>query len=343
MNDNVLNTQENNQPEVYDDVGSAADALLSRWEDAAEQPSDQAPEEATDIEVEEAYEPDDQETDELDETELDEEDTEIDPEDEEEEAEEENDTEEVEELSDDTLIDILVDGETQQASIKELKRLFGQESSLTRKSQQVAKQRKQAEDAIGKTDVILQKMLEQAEARYKPYADVDMLVASKQMDDADFAQLRKEAQQASEDLKFLREEADSFYSELQQQHQQELQTAAREAVKVLETDIPDWSNQLYDDIRAYAVGQGLPEAQVNNYVDPAVIKILNKARLFDQAKQVTTTKKKRVAKKVLRTKKAPQNEAQVKAKRMQQAKARLQERNADIDDIAEVLLQRWEA
>ena len=112
MNDNVLNTQENNQPEVYDDVGSAADALLSRWEDAAEQPSDQAPEEATDIEVEEAYEPDDQETDELDETELDEEDTEIDPEDEEEEAEEENDTEEVEELSDDTLIDILVDGET---------------------------------------------------------------------------------------------------------------------------------------------------------------------------------------------------------------------------------------
>ena len=114
-------------------------------------------------------------------------------------------------------------------------------------------------------------------------------------------------------------------------------------MKVLETDIPDWSNQLYDDIRAYAVGQGLPEAQVNNYVDPAVIKILNKARLFDQAKQVTTTKKKRVAKKVLRTKKAPQNEAQVKAKRMQQAKARLQERNADIDDIADVLLQRWEA
>ena len=64
---------------------------------------------------------------------------------------------------------------------------------------------------------------------------------------------------------------------------------------MLEQDIPEWNNQLYDDIRSYAIGIGLPEEQVNNYVDPTVIKVLNKARLFDQAKKVTTTKKKRVA------------------------------------------------
>ena len=63
--------------------------------------------------------------------------------------------EEAEELTDETLIDILVDGETQQASIKDLKRLYGQEASLTRKSQEVAAQRKEAEDNIGKTDAIL--------------------------------------------------------------------------------------------------------------------------------------------------------------------------------------------
>ena len=111
---------------------------------------------------------------------------------------------------------------------------------------------------------------------------------------------------------------------------------------MLEQDIPDWNNQLYDDIRSYAIGIGLPEEQVNNYVDPTVIKVLNKARLYDQAKQVPTTKKKRVAKKVLKSKKAPPNAAQMKAKRMASAKARLQERGNDIDDIADVLLQRWE-
>ena len=59
-----------------------------------------------------------------------------------------------------------------------------------------------------------------------------------------------------------------------------MQEQAREAVKVLQNDIPEWSNNLYDDIRAYAVSQGLQEAEVNTYVNPAVIMILNKARLF---------------------------------------------------------------
>ena len=186
-------------------------------------------------------------------------------------------------------------------------------------------------------------MLEQAEEQYKPYAEVDMLLASKSMDDADFAQLRKEAQTAHDNLKFLQEEADGFYRELQQQQTNQLQEAARDAVKVLEKDISDWSNQLYDDIRAYAIAQGLPEEQVNNYVDPNVIKILNKARLFDQAKQVTTVKKKRVAKKVLKSKKAPPTAAQSKAQRLQDAEKRLMTANGnDLDDVADLILRRWE-
>ena len=339
--DNVQQSQ-TEQKQVFDNLGDASDALLKRWEDATE-PSDQATEEAT-AEVTEETEDLEQEQEILEEVEIDEDEFENDPDEEEEETEdtEEADEEEAEELTDETLIDILVDGETQQASIKDLKRLYGQEASLTRKSQEVAAQRKAAEDNIGKTDAILQRMVQKAEERYKPYSEVDMILASKNLDDADFTQLRKEAQDAHDDLKFIKEEADQFYKGLQQQQQQQLQDAAKEAVRVLEADIPEWNNQLYDDIRSYAIGIGLPEEQVNNYVDPTVIKVLNKARLYDQAKQVTTTKKKRVAKKVLKSKKAPANAAQMKAKRMASAKARLQERGNDIDDIADVLLQRWE-
>jgi len=339
--DNVHQSQEQEKP-IYTDMESASDALLKRWEDASE-PSDQVTEEAT-ATADEETEQLEQEQEILEEVELDNEDTEIDPDDElEEDTEEENEEqEEVEELSDDTLLEIVVDGDTKQASIKDLKRLYGQEASLTRKSQEVAAQRKQAEDNIGKTDAILQKLIQQAEERYKPYSEVDMLLASKSMENDDFAALRKEAQDAADNLKFVKEEADAFYKDIQTQQQQQLQDAAREAVKVLQEQIPDWNNQLYDDIRAYAVGQGLQQAEVDNYVDPVVISILNKARLYDQAKQVTTTKKKRVAKKVLKSKKAPKNDAQMKAKRMRDAKAKLQERGNDIDDIADILLQRWE-
>lgn len=334
---NVLDTQNEDQKPVYDDIDSASDALLARWQDA-EQLSENPEEEAT-AQVEEETEAPEQEEEILDEVEMDDDEDGIDPEDEEEAEDAEED--EVIELNDDTLIDILVDGETQQASIKDLKRLYGQEASLTRKSQETAKQRKEAEEQLGKTSAIFQKMLEKAEARWKPYEEVDMLVASRTMDTDDFAQLRREAQEAHDDLKFFQEEADGFFKEIQEQQQLQLQEAAREAVKVLEADIPDWNTDLYNDIRSYAVAQGLPEEQVNQYVDPNVIKILNKARLFDQAKQVTTTKKKRTAKKVLKSNKAPQNDAARKAKRLADARAKLRSRGNDIDDVAELLMERW--
>ena len=340
---NVLETQENQQP-IYDDVSDAADALLKRWEDAETQPSEQATEEATAQDDEETNDTPEQEEEILEEVEIDEDEDEVDPDEEEEPETEDDDEEEIEELNDDTLIEVMVEGESRQASIKDLKRLYGQEASLTRKSQEVAKQRKTAEDNIAKTDAIMQRMVQQAEERYKPYSEVDMILASKNLDDADFAQLRKEAQAAHDDLKFIKEEADNFYTGLQQQQQQQLQEAAKEAVRVLEQDIPEWSNQLYDDIRSYAIGQGLPEAEVNSYVNPSVIKVLNKARLYDQAKKVTTTKKKRVAKKVLKSKKAPVSNTQLKAKRIRDAQAKLsQSAGNDIDDIADVIMQRWEA
>jgi hypothetical protein len=339
--DNVQTSQEQ-QPQALD-VDEAADALLKRWEDADDQPSDQATEEATAQDNNETKDVQEQDDEAIEEVELDDEDEEIDPEEEEETEDQEDDEEETVEVDDDTLIEISVEGETKQASIKDLKRLYGQEASLTRKSQEVAAQRKEAEDNIGKTDAILQRMVQKAEERYQPYSEVDMILASKNLDDADFTQLRKEAQDAHNDLKFIKEEANSFYDGLKQQQQAAMQDAAKEAVKVLEQDVPDWNNQLYDDIRSYAIGLGLPEEQVNNYVDPVVIKVLNKARLYDQAKQVTTTKKKRVAKKVLKSNKSPANNAQLKAKRIQDAEAKLaQSAGSDIDDIAEVLLKRWE-
>ena len=51
-------------------------------------------------------------------------------------------------------------------------------------------------------------------------------MASKTMDDADLLNSEKEAQDAADDLKFLREEADNYYGEMQQQHQMALQKQA---------------------------------------------------------------------------------------------------------------------
>ena len=327
-------------------VDEAADAILSRWEqeDADTQPSDTPETEETPdvdqeetediVELDEAEETDSPDEDEIEQDDEDADETEDDV---------EADDEEAEGVSDDTQIEITVNGKTQLHSVGSLKRLAGQEAAITQKSQQVAEQRKVLEDAIGKNHIAYQKMLEAAQERYKPYSEIDMLVAAKAMETEDFAALRKEAEAAHRDLKFLSEEADTFYKDVQGQQQAQLQQAAQECVKVLQDDIPDWNNQLYNDIRTYAINQGLEENEVNNYVDPAVLKILNKARLYDAGKKVATVKKKAATKKkVLRNSKAPVGDKQRKAQKIADAKAKLATSGNDLDDIANALLSRWE-
>ena len=342
-------------PSTFDD---ATDAILARWEqdataEQASEPSTPDETEATpDIEQEETTDIDELEdleevTDEDDEEQTDRSDEELDDDNEdteETESEDNSDNTEAEVLADEAEVEVIVNGETKTVSVKALKRLYGQEASLTQKSQRVAEQRKELDDAIGKNHIAFQTMLEKANERYKPYSEVDMLVAAKAMETDDFAALRKEAEEAYNELKFLQEEADTFYSDIKNQQQANLQSAAKECIKVLQDEMPNWSNKLYNDIRTYAVEQGLPEEDVNNYVDPKVIMLLNKARLYDAGKKVATTKKKSATtKKTLRSTKAPEPEKQRKQAKLNEAKQKLHTSGNDLDDIAEALLSRWEA
>jgi len=347
------------QKEAFHDIMDASDAILKRWEDA-EEPSQSVEQEATDetleketIEEESEITTEDEE--ELEEVEEDDEDPvsdeETEEEDEPEEDQEDDETEVT--LSEDALVEIQVDGESQQVSLKSLKRLHGQEASLTRKSQEVAARRKEADEALSKADISYRKLLERAESRLKPYAEVDMLVASRQMSSEDFAAFRKEAKAAEDDLKFLKEEADVFYREANASRQEQLQKQANECVKVLEDNLEGWNNEMYNNIRSYAVSQGLPQEQVDQYVDPQVIMILNKARLYDQTKASAQVKKakakviktKNSSGKILKTKKAPSNDTDLRVQRQRKAVKKLRSnasRAGDLDDIADALLSRWE-
>ena len=108
---------------------------------------------------------------------------------------------------------------------------------------------------------------------------------------------------------------------------------------------------MYNNIRSYAVKQGLPQEQVDKYVDPQVIKILNKARLYDEMKSTADTKKAKANvvqsknKKVLRSKKAPMAQDESNRARMKKTQAKLMSnpsRAGDLDDITDALLARWE-
>lgn len=191
-------------------------------------------------------------------------------------------------VTDDDIVEITVDGETKRASVRELKRLFGQEAALTRKSQEVAETRKGVEQDRTRYAAALDTMVQRARDAFDPYAKIDFLVAQQRMDPEAFAQLRQDAQKAHETLKFLEGELGSFIQENETKARAELQERAKEAVRVLqdpEKGIPGWNNALYDEIRTYSIGQGLTPEIVNTIVDPAAVKLLWKAMRYDKVQQ----------------------------------------------------------
>ncbi len=318
----------------------AAAAFLSKWSEEDPETVSEAPEEDEQSEDTTAEESED----EAEETVETEEETETDPqEDSEQEAEDEEEEESKEEpkkvLEEDALVKVKVDGEELEVSVKDLKRLYGQEAALTRKSQEAAAKRKEAEAAAIKASATLDKMYQKALAKWEPYSKIDFMVAQKQLDVDQFAALRAEAQAAYEDFRFISEEADAFVKQTQAQQQQALQEAAKESVKVLREAIPNWSPTLYDQIREYAISTGMEAEVVNNLVDPIAIQLIHKARMYDESKKIVTKKKVVTPKKVVKSTvtSSPQS---MKGDQTVRAKKNLQT-SGSVDDAANLFLSRW--
>lgn len=328
---------------LFDNEADATDAFLDRWKDSEETSDpDQGDTKPSDDEAEEV-------TEEAEDTDTDPEDTEEETEEEteedsdEEEAEESEDEDEEDEepkktLDDDSEVEIKVDDEVHKVSVKDLKRLWGQEAALTKKSQQVAEKRKEVEATGTKYAAGLQKLYEKAANRWEPYSKIDFLVASKQMDADQFAQLRSEAQKAYEDFAFLTQEVDSFVQETKAQQQEALKAQASEAVTVLKEKIPNWSNETYDKIRTFAIENGMAADIVNNIVDPVAIMLINKARLYEESQKITLKKKVKTPKKVVKA--GTTTIADVKPDKKAESLVKLRN-SGSVDDAADAFLTRW--
>jgi hypothetical protein len=322
----------------------AADQFLSRWseEDPADTQASEAPEDE-DL-ADEVDEPVEQE--EADEGSEDADDTDADPQDEDEGGDDEADEGDDEDkpkkgkvLDDDAVVKLKVDDDELEVSVKDLKRLYGQEAALTKKSQAVAEQRKATEEANQRAAAQLDRLHQKAMARWEPYSKIDMLVASKQLDADSFAALRAEAQAAHDEVRFITQEVDQFVAHSNDQRQKQMKAAATESVEYLTKEVPGWNPKTYEDVRQYAVSKGMPEHIVNGVVDKFALEMMYKAMQFDKAKQIVTKKVNKTPAKVLKTTKAVTT-ASNKVDKSSKAKQRLQ-RSGSTDDAADLFLSRW--
>lgn len=203
------------------------------------------------------------------------------------------------EASDDATVSIKVGEETHKVAVKDLKRLFGQEAALTQRSQEVARERDAIRQSAELNSQVLAKALERAEARFKPYAELDLLVLSKEMDAETLTQLRKDGQEAFEEVRFFREEMQNAQTRAREAAQKQHQESAAEAIRQLtDKDHPNhiegWSPEMYQELRTFAKAEGLSE--FDRMTDPVAMRLIRMAMLYKNGKKVAELKVKAAVK-----------------------------------------------
>ena len=271
-----------------DTADTAENAFLNRWQDAGMLSGSDEGANDEDKDGDEIT-PEPQST---DETQDDFEDLELEEQGEEEdEQEEDGDDQNKVEASDDAVVKIKIGDESRTVAVKDLKRLYGQEAALTRKSQEVAQARTKAEEEGTLYMAASQRMIEKAQQKFEPYKNIDWLVASKQLTTSEFSALRQEAQQVYSEIQFLEQEADSVLQTVQAQRNVEMAEAAKECIKELSEKIPNWSEQRYNNLRDFTATRGMSTEMFNSIVDPVALSIINDALTLQEARKRAEAKK----------------------------------------------------
>lgn len=242
------------------------------------------------------------------------------------------------EATDDDEVKVRVGDEEHSVKVKDLKRLFGQEAALTKKSQALAAERKAAIETAQVNAHALERLFTKSAEKLNKYQGIDWALAAKELDQESYTALREEAQSAFNEHQFFVQEVQGFQSRQQEIIQQTLRAQAKVANEILADAIPEWGDRLYGEVRSYAIDLGMEAEVVNNLTDPAAIQIIHKAMLYDRAHKTVAEKvtkaKAKTPKKVL---KAGNRMAPTKQK---VAMAKFQSTGSDDDAIA-ALLERW--
>jgi hypothetical protein len=234
--------------------------------------------------------------------------------------------------ADDAQVIIDIGGEQKTFTVAQLKEFATQGAEVTQRFQE-------ADEVGGRAAAALQAAIEVAQEDLAPYADVDWLVLQNRLSPEEFEWHRENAQKADAKYRKVLEKAQTFQQAAEQRQTAEHGRRAQEAVKVLQKDIPGWSEQLYGDILDYGASQGLDQGDLSRITDPGVIKVLHQALLYSKGQKVAAKKVAAAPTKVLKpgTRDVPPEKA-IAAKK---AERRLAQGSGSDDDAVAVLMGRW--
>ena len=285
-------------PALGGSVTEAQEALLGLMEPEEEKPQE---EEAQPTEEEESQpEGEDESFEEDSEEEAEEEDVE----------ESEEESKETEGEEEEELYAVTVNGEEVAVSLDELLSGYSRQSDYTRKTQEIANDRKEMESLQGQYNSqmatiqqerqhymeALQGIITNSASGLSKYSDVDW-ENLKETDPIEYVTKREELRQSQEKVQALQREQHQTH----QRHQHEAQNMRAQIVQEefgkLVEKLPEWGEEdkqkeIASGIRSYASTQGFTEEELNSLVDHRSLLVLMKAQKYDKLQKSNVKSKK---------------------------------------------------
>lgn len=188
---------------------------------------------------------------------------------------------------DDPEVEVKIGDQAQKLKHSDIRDLVEKRAEVERQAQAIAQASQEAAQAAERSKTALTKAIERAQARFAPYKDLNLFLLSKQMDDASFAQLTKDIQEAAAEVQFYQQELDALVQAESSRVQQEKAKAAQAALAVIQNPndprhIPNFGPEVANQLVEFALRNGVDRATIDNLTDPGIIKLVHLALQFDQ-------------------------------------------------------------
>ena len=206
---------------------------------------------------------------------------------------EEDATESEEESEDEQPKNLTIDGE--ELTVDQVKSRMMMQQDYTKKTQQLAEQRKGFEAQSQNLEATMQALVTAAGADMTRFENINWEQAA--IDNPEQYKQAKAAYEATKSTHdYIKGQADQYMQQAQEQHEVLLRTRAEESVTALKASIPNWGEDLFNELGKYAQANGVSEDEFNNIIDHRSIEMMHKAMLYDRAKTSAKAKTKKAVK-----------------------------------------------
>ena len=276
------------------DAASAIEGMLSSTEDSTQEQPEVVEEETEEVE-------------EVEETEVEEE-AEPEMEEAEEETEEESEVEEPEEVEEEQTFTIKAAGEEKEVTLDELKKSYQLGSDYTKKTQEVAEQRKVIEQEA-KAIIEARQVRDNYQTKLQAIEQFLIgqndnpaeLTAMKENDPVGYAVKVAEMTEKKEQLQTVQAERMRIAQEQKMQNDAQMQKFVEQESQKLAESLPEFSDKtkgehIRNDIRSYGKKIGFTDEELSQVYDSRHVLVLHKAAQYDKLIAGKAGVKKKVAK-----------------------------------------------